>query len=140
MAAETALMRKVAKAFEQSDLKPLLESVADNIVWKSGATREGPFVFGGTYLGRLGVVEVTSRISIGYVFRQFIPKEIVSSGDIVWGLFDVAGDYVAAGSRTRRPFQLEFAIRWRVQYGKIVEHQSFFDTHSLLQQQQTTAP
>jgi ketosteroid isomerase-like protein len=138
MAAETALMRKVAKAFEQSDLKPLFESVADDIVWKSGAAREGPFIFGGTYVGRLGVVEVTSRISTGYVFRQFSPKEIVSSGDIVWGLFDVAGDYVTARGRTRRPFRLEFAIRWRVQRGKIVEHQSFFDTHSLLQQQQNS--
>jgi ketosteroid isomerase-like protein len=55
-------------------------------------------------------------------------------------LFDVAGDYVTAGGRTRRPFQLEFAIRWRVHRGKIVEHQSFFDTYSLLQQQQATPP
>jgi ketosteroid isomerase-like protein len=128
-------MRKVAEAFEQADLKPLFDSIAENIVWKSGATKEGPFLFGGTYTGRLGVVEVTSLVSTGYVFRRFSPKEIVSSGDVVWGLFDVEGDYLLCGDRTKRPFQMEFAIRWRVHGGKVVEHQSFFDTHALFKQQ-----
>ena len=81
------------------------------------------------------MVEVTSQISTGYVFRRFSPREIVSSGGVLWGLFDVEGDYLPAGGRTRRPFQIECAIRWRMQNGKVVEHQSFFDTHALLRQQ-----
>ena len=135
MPANATLMRKIAEAFAVADLKPLFNSLAENIAWKSGSTVKGPFLFGGTYEDRLGAVEVTSQISTAYMLRKFSPKEIVSSGGVLWGLFDVAGDYLPAGGRTRRPFQIECAIRWRIQDGKVVEHQSFFDTHALLRQQ-----
>jgi ketosteroid isomerase-like protein len=131
MSAET--MRKVAEAFAQADLKPLFASIADNIVWKSASSLKGPFLFGGTYTGRMGVVEVTSQISTAYLLRQFRPREIVSHGDVVWGLFDVEGDYLPSGGG-RRPFQFECAVRWRMQGEKVIEHQSFFDTEALLRQ------
>ena len=135
MSTPTIAMRKIARGFEQADLRPLFDVIAENVVWKSGSTVRGPFLFGGTYAGRLGVLEVTAEISAGYVFRRFMPKEIVSKGDIVWGLFQVEGDYMPRGGRPRKPFQFECAIRWRMRDGKVVEHQSFFDTHALVQQQ-----
>jgi ketosteroid isomerase-like protein len=136
MAADAAMMRKVAEAFAQADLRPLFDAIAENIVWKSASNVEGAFIFGGTYRNRLGVLEVTSEISAAHVFRRFSPKEIVSSGDVVWGLFQVAGDYLPSGrSRARKPFEFECAIRWRMQGKKVVEHQAFFDTYYLLRQQ-----
>jgi ketosteroid isomerase-like protein len=137
MAAEPALMRKIAEAFAQADLQPLFDVIAEGVVWKSASNVEGAFIFGGTYQNRFGVLEVTSQISAAYVFRRFSPKEIVSSGDILWGLFEVEGDYLPSGrSRMRKPFEFECAIRWRMQGKKVIEHQAFFDTHYLLRQQE----
>src|SRR5947207_12721617 len=123
MSAET--MREVVEAFAQADLRPLFEAIAEDVVWKSGSTEPGIFLFGGTYTGRFGVLEVTSLLSTGYIFRRIIPKEIVSSGEVVWGLFQAEGDYYPGGGLSKNPFAIELAIRWRVHEGKIVEHQSF---------------
>jgi ketosteroid isomerase-like protein len=134
MVAPIASMRRVAEAFEKADLQPLFDIIAENIVWKSGSTIKGPFLFGGKYVGRPDVLELTVEISAGYVFRQFVPKEIICHNDIVWGLFQVEGNYMPPRGQTRKPFQFECAIRWRVQGEKVVEHQTFFDTNALLRE------
>ena len=85
---------------------------------------------------RSGVVDVTSKIAMDYTFLQFRPREILSWGDVVWGLFDVQARYQPLGqSRTSKIINLEIALRWQIKDGKIVEHQAFFDTASLLEQQ-----
>jgi hypothetical protein len=132
-----SLMRSVAEAFEKSDLRPLLNAIDDKCVWKSAASVAGMFRFGGQYTGHEGVVEVTSQISTTYWFYSFQPKEIVSMNDIVWGIFEVEGDFRdrQKPSGHARPIKFECAIRWRVAGNKIVEHQCFFDTAGLLLQQ-----
>lgn len=137
-----ALMRDVAEAFENSDLRPLLEAIDNEVVWKSGSTVQGFFRFGGEYTDYHGVMEVTSQIAMTYTFRRFKPKEIMSSGEIVWGLFDIEADFHEAGpdSQSAKPVQFECAIRWRVRENKIVEHQAFFDTAALLFQHGRLAP
>lgn len=133
-----ALMRKVASAFEKADLQPLFDALDERIVWKSAATNKGVFRFGGEYHDAIGVLEVTSQIATEFYFHRFEPKEIVTTGDVVWGIFSVEADYKPRGKPTQRPLPVKFecAIRWRIHDGKIVEHQSFFDTASLLIQQE----
>jgi ketosteroid isomerase-like protein len=133
-AQDTLIMRGVAAAFQRADLRPLFHVIADSILWKSGSTLKGPFLFGGTYNERLDVMLLTAEIAAGYAFRQFAPKEITCDGNIVWGLFQVEGDYTPATGGTSKRFEFECAIRWRMEGNKVVEHQSFFDTHALLQQ------
>jgi ketosteroid isomerase-like protein len=137
MEAAEELMQRIVEAFEKADLRPLLSSIDENrIVWRSGSVRGGPFGFGGVYAQRGGVVELTSRLAAAYRFRHFTPKEIISKGNVVWGLFEVAGDFQPNGGSTgeARPFQFECAIRWRLLDNKIVEHQTFFDTDDLFRQ------
>src|SRR5579871_3077723 len=131
------LLKRVAEAFQKSDLRPLFEAVTDETMWKSAATFEGNFRFGGEYKGLDGIKRVTSEISAAYVFRTLRPKEFVSKGEVVWGLFDAEIEFGESrdGTIARRPVQLELAIRWRVRNGKPIEHQAFFDTLSLLSQQ-----
>jgi ketosteroid isomerase-like protein len=132
------LMRSVVAAFEKGDLVPLVAAADPNIVWKSGSTRKGPFRFGGTYQRTPGLVEVLSEISSRYTFRRFEPREIVSSGEVVFGLFDVEIEYRGAGDwpvLQSKPIVTEFVLRWRVRDDKILEHQAFFDTASMLMQQ-----
>jgi ketosteroid isomerase-like protein len=124
-------------AFEKGDLEPLFQAIDEAIVWKSGSVRPGDFRFAGEYRNRAGVVDVMSKFAMSYFVRRFTPREIVSSGEIVWGLFDVEMTYqpMAENPRRRRPVALECALRWRVKGGRILEHQAFYDTAAMLAQQ-----
>src|SRR5579872_969309 len=124
------LMRSIVAAFAKSDLRPLFNALHEDVVWKTASRHEdGPFSFKGDYTKRAGVIDVLSNISKDYTFQHMKPKEIVASGDTVWGLLDVGVRYDAkgkiAGSATIR---LDMAIRWRLKDGMIIEHQAFFDT------------
>ena len=114
------LMRRVIAGFESADLEPLIAALHDNVVWKSASKQDMVFRFGGDYCTKLGVLDALSDILMDYTINQMRPREIVAAGDVVWGLFDV---------------ELEVAIRWRLKDEKIIEHQAFFDTASLLIQQ-----
>lgn len=130
------LMRTVVAAFEKSDLKPLLDALHEDVVWKSASRQEGLFSFQGEYQNRAGVTEVLSHISKDYTFHRMKPREVVAAGDVVWGLFDVEVRYDAKGkSAEAKNVALEIAVRWRLKDGKIIEHQAFFDTAHLMLQQ-----
>ena len=95
------LMRKVAAGFAKSDLQPLLDAVHPEIVWKTAAKSPGLFRFNGEYKSD-AIRELLAQISMDYTFHRFAPKEIVSSGDIVWGLFDVRFRSIRRRYRRRR--------------------------------------
>lgn len=136
-----ALMRTVTAAFEVGDLRPLAAAVHKDIVWKSASSDGNLFRFAGVRERGSGVVEVTGEIASEYLFQRFQPREITAKGDIVWGLFDAVVKYQPVGDRRVYPLAvLEIAIRWRIQDGKIIEHQTFFDTAALLQQRREVQP
>ena len=130
-----ALMRKVAAAFEKGDLGPLLESIHPNIVWKAASSDTGLFRFAGPHRDRSGVLDVTAKIAMDYTFLRFQPREIVANTDVAWGLFDAEVTYQPPEGGPRKTAILEIALRWRLQDGKIIEHQGFFDTAKLLLEQ-----
>ena len=136
------LMRKVAAGFEKSDLQPLLDAIHEDIVWKTASKQEGVFRFDGEYKNRPGVLDVLSKISMDYTFHYLRPKEILAVGDVVWGHFDASLSFDPKGKGDgAKNVKLEMAFRWRLKDGKIIEHQGFFDTASLLiQQGQFVAP
>ena len=129
-------MRKVVAGFEKSELQPLLDALHEEIVWKTASRQEGRFRFNGHYKGRAGVLEVVSQMAMAYTFHHFKPREIIGSGDVVWGLFDVSLSFDQKGkTEPAKPMHLEIALRWQLKDGKIIEHQGFFDTAFLLAQQ-----
>jgi ketosteroid isomerase-like protein len=136
------LMRKIISGFEKSDLEPLLDALHDDVVWKSASKQPGMFRFGGNYQTKLGVIEALSQVTMDYTVQHMRPKEITVLNDLVWGVFDVTVAYdpmdpdLATSSTSSREkiIELEMAIRWRFKDGKIIEHQSFFDTAFLLVQ------
>jgi ketosteroid isomerase-like protein len=133
------LMRGVAAAFAKSDLQPLFDAIHEDIVWKSASEQEGIFRFGGEYRNRAGLLVLLANLSKVYTFYRFDPKDIISSGETLWGHFDVGFFYDQKGAaEPKKHIALEMAIRWRLRDGKIIEHQAFFDTASLLVQQGTS--
>jgi ketosteroid isomerase-like protein len=129
------LMRTITSAFEEGDVRPLMAAIHPDVVWKSASKYGGLFSFGGKHMDRIGVVEVLSKIALRYTFTRFRPKEIVEQGDMVWGLFDTKLAYKPPKGRAPKSVTIEIAIRWKLCDGKIVEHQAFFDTASVLVQQ-----
>src|SRR5215469_16691452 len=91
------LMRTVVAAFAKSNLKPLLDALHEDVVWKSASNLVGLFSFTGQYKNRAGVIELLSNISKDYTFQHMTPREIMEGGDAVWGLFDVGLRYDAKG-------------------------------------------
>jgi len=138
MTPEELLMRTVVEAWGNADMRPALDALDENVVWKSASSCEGGvFRFGGTYRGRANVVALLSTLSTRYFFRQYVAKEIISKGEVVWGLFEMQGSYLPVGGHEsdRKLIDLETAFRWRIRNSKILEAQSFFDTAALLVQQ-----
>jgi ketosteroid isomerase-like protein len=127
------LLKIVAQAFENADFEPLYKAISDDVLWKSSATEKGFFRVGGEYRGRRGVARLIRELETNYTIKAFIPKEIISSGDVTWGLFWVDLIYKPAAPLGRVTF--DFAIRWQLRDGKIVEHQAFMDTAALLVRQ-----
>ncbi|MES2472180.1 MAG: nuclear transport factor 2 family protein, partial [Pseudomonadota bacterium] len=129
------LMRTVVAAFEKSNLQPLFDAVHENIVWKTASQQEGLFRFGGQYANRAGLLAILAQLSQDYTFHRFQPKEILAAGDRVWGHFDVSLSYDPKGAvGARKDIALEMVLLWRLKDGKIIEHQNFFDTASLVTQ------
>lgn len=129
------LMRHVVAAFGDGDLRPLMAAIHKDIVWKAASPHTRLFRFGGVHEKREGVMDVTAQIAMEYTFRSFTPREIIARGDVVWGLFEVEAVYeFQTGGPSPKTVKLDIAIRWRLKDGKILEHQAFFDTASLLMQ------
>ncbi len=123
------LVEHVTKAFESSDFGPLLEHLDENIVWKSASRQPCAFRFGGEYRGRSGVMHVTAEIFMTLSFARFRATEIVSDGEIVWGLFDT----VVRPRHSATPIAHETAVQFRIRDGRILEVSTFFDTAGFAQ-------
>jgi ketosteroid isomerase-like protein len=129
-------MRTVTSAFATADLRPLLDAIDEDVVWRSASHEEGLFCFGGVYRQRVGVMELTSKIASRYSFQRLNPIEVTSTGDVVWGRFKAELDYLMEGpGLVKCPLELEMTFRWLMRNGKIVEHQGYFDTARILIQQ-----
>jgi ketosteroid isomerase-like protein len=132
------LMKTVLEAWGEADFGPVRDALDENVVWKSASAVDGNgFAFGGEYRGRDNVIALLSGLSTRYFFRNYTAKEIISQGEIVWGLFDVIGSYFPSGNTEQggKSIKFESAFRWRIRDGKILEAQTFFDTAALLAQQ-----
>ncbi len=128
--ANKTLMARVTRAFAEGDMQPLLTALDDNVQWTSNSPVPY-FRFGGGHTNRDGVKELLALIAATYMFRRFQAKEIVAEGETVWGLFEVEAAHQSSGKQVK----LDLAIRWIMRDGKVISHQGFFDTASVLLQQ-----
>jgi len=131
------LMKDVVEAWGRADLAPFKAAVHDDIVWRSAATTWNDRLrSGGVHRGKPAVMALLSKISTAFFNTHSTAREIVSKGEIVWGLFDYEAVYRPVGEpdRPARHVQFETAYRMRIHDGKIIEWQSFFDTLGLLEE------
>ena len=124
------LMLTVLAAFQDGDLGPLFAALSPDVVWKATAPKEF-FRFGGTFHGTAGIHEYTALLSSRYHFTRFTPEIVTAKGDQVWGVFEAEALHQPSGRYVR----FDLSLRWTVKDGKILSHQCFFDTASVLMQQ-----
>lgn len=121
------LVQRVTEAFESSDFAPLLEHLDENVVWKAAQRIPGSLRSAGIYRGRSGVLQVTSEILMSVTFARLRPIEIVSEGEIVWGLFET----VVVPRKGSARIAYETALRFRIRNQRFLEISSYFDTAGL---------
>lgn len=124
------LMLSITAAWRDGDMEPLFAALDPEVVWKATAPREF-FRFGGIHHGIAGVREYTALLCSRYHITRFVPKTVTAKGDQVWGLFAVEALHQPTGKYVTS----DVSLRWTVRESKIIEHQGFFDTASVLMQQ-----
>jgi len=124
------LMLTVLAGLQEGDTGPLFAALSPDVVWKATAPKEF-FRFGGTYHGTAGLHEYTALLSSRYHFTRFTPEIVTAKGDQVWGVFEAEALHQPSGRYVR----FDLSLRWTVKDGKILSHQCFFDTASVLMQQ-----
>ena len=130
------LMKDCIEAWGEGNIAPVRKVLDDDVVWISAATKwDDRLRSGGVHRGRAHVLLLLAKIATGYLNTACRAKEIVSSGDIVWGVFDFKAEYTGNGQKAAKTVTTEMAFRWRVRDGKVLEAQTFFDTAGLLAQQ-----
>jgi len=142
MTPQEQLVKTVAEAWGHADLQPLYAALDDNVVWKSAASSwNDKLRSGGTHEGRANVIALFSKVQTAFFNQGCTAKEIVSRGDVVWGLFDVRSSYAPTKDRNtaRKDLAGEMVLRMRIRDGKIIEGQTFFDTAALLRELGSTA-
>jgi len=138
MTPEEQLMKTCMEAWGQADNGPVSAALHDDIVWISANGHwDDRIRSGGIHKGRSLAIAQLSKLSTAYFNTSCVAKEIVSSGEVVWGMFQVTSTYAPVGNPNvvRKPVNWELAMRWRVHNGKIMDAQAFFDTAGLLLQQ-----
>ena len=129
------LMKNAIEAWGRGDLGPLRAAIDDDIVWISASTEwDDRLRSGGVHRGRASVIALLSKVATAFIPSACTAKEIVSSGEIVWGVFGISGRNLGGREDADKTIASELAIRWRVRDGKVLEHQAFFDTAGALAQ------
>ena len=125
------LMRKVVAGFAKSDLQPLLDAIHEEIVWKTAQGRKASSASTGN-ISIAPACWMSFRISMDYTFHHLKPKRF-QRRRCRTGTFDVSLLFDPKGKTgLQKPIKLEIAILWRLKDGKIIEHQGFWDTASML--------
>lgn len=110
-------------SYREHDVNPLLNLFADDASYNSVASARD-FRFAGPNQGRTAVVESLGRIAVDYSLVKYDVLEMVAQDDLV----AVHADAAFRHRKTGKVARTEKADIFRMQGGKILEFNEFFDT------------
>jgi ketosteroid isomerase-like protein len=120
---------RVIRAYVEGDLAPLMENVADDIVWNSNASAQH-YRFGGSFTGQIGLKEGLSLVATEFGILRYDVREMTEEGDVIWALSEIEVLEHKTGKRAR----VNLANRWQFRDGKILSCTEFFDSASVLKE------
>jgi len=123
----TTVVQHAYAAFGRGDIPSLLETLTDDVSWRSviGAASYVPFA--GERRGRAAVAEFFRIVSEVEEFSQFEPREFVAQGDTVVAI----GHYAATTKATGRRFESDFVMVFTLTDGRVAAFREYTDTASI---------
>lgn len=122
----TKVVQDMYGAFGRGDIKALIDSLADNIVWV-GVYGAGPNVpTSGERRGKQAVEEFFKQVAANVNFTSFEPKEFIATGNKVVTL----GHYRAT-TPAKKSFDSDFAMVFTLQDGKVTHFQEFCNSAAI---------
>ena len=85
-AQNTQVIKDAYTAFQRGDIKTILDSLDDNVVWQGVIGTEGVLPQSGVRRGRAAVAEFFKQVADTTDFTEFTPQTFVAQGDIVVAL------------------------------------------------------
>lgn len=115
------IVKQAYAKFREGDIPGLLALLSDDVRWSTPKIEGAQF--GGACSGHGGVAEFFTLLNEDEEVTKFEPREFISQGDRV----AVLGTYGATVRETGRSYEVEWAQFFRVQDGKIVSFDEYFD-------------
>jgi ketosteroid isomerase-like protein len=120
------VVQEAYAAFGRGDVQAILDSLADDIVWK-GVYGAGPHVpTSGERRGKAQVGEFFKQLAQNVTFSRFEPKEFIATGDKVV----VLGHYTAT-TPIGKQFDADFVMVFTLHNGKATAFQEFTDSAAI---------
>jgi len=123
-AQNTQVIKDAYAAFARGDIKAILDSLGENVVWQGVIGTEGVLPQSGVRRGRTAVAEFFKQVADTTDFTAFEPQTFVAQGNIVVAL----GRYSAKMKPSGGQFSSSWVMVFTLENGKVVDFKEYSDS------------
>jgi len=123
-AQNTQIIKDAFAAFGRGDIKAILDSLADNVVWQGVIGTEGVLPQSGIRRGRAAVAEFFKQVADTTDFTEFAPETFVAQGNIVVALGRYSAKMKPSGGQLSSSWVMVFTL----ENGKVVDFKEYSDS------------
>ncbi len=117
------VVKQIYAAFGRGDISGIVNALADDVEWETPAPG-GDIPIGGRCRGRQEVEDFFVRLGQYSEMHHFEPQDFIAQGDKVV----VLGRYREFAKNTGRSFELDWAMAWTFQNGKVTKFREYSDS------------
>jgi uncharacterized protein len=127
-AQNTQLIKDAYAAFQRGDVKAILDSLDDNVVWQGVIGTEGVLPQSGVRRGRAAVAEFFKQVADSTDFTEFTPQTFVAQGDIVVALGRYSAKLKPSGGSMSSSWVMVFTLK----NGKVIDFKEYSDSAQIV--------
>ena len=127
-AQNTQVIKDAYAAFQRGDIKTILDSLDENVVWQGVIGTEGVLPQSGVRRGRAAVAEFFKQVSDTTDFTEFTPETFVAQGDIVVGLGRYSAKLKPSGGTMSSSWVMVFTLK----NGKVIDFKEYSDSAQIV--------
>jgi ketosteroid isomerase-like protein len=127
-AQNTQVIKDAYAAFQRGDVKTILDSLDDNVVWQGVIGTEGVLPQSGVRQGRAAVAEFFKQVADTTDFTEFTPQTFVAQGDIVVALGRYSAKLKPSGGTMSSSWVMVFTLK----NGKVIDFKEYSDSAQMV--------
>jgi uncharacterized protein len=127
-AQNTQVIKDAYAAFQRGDIKTILDSLDENVVWQGVIGTEGVLPQSGVRRGRAAVAEFFKQVGDTTDFTEFTPETFVAQGDIVVGLGRYSAKLKPSGGTMSSSWVMVFTLK----NGKVIDFKEYSDSAQMV--------